>query len=425
MAGEHTKPRKLHRAVIKEELVALTGSYKLAVVLNQLIYWSERREDADKFLAEEKKRIRMQNKHVDDEKDKMIESFFEIANSHGWVYKKAEELATETMMKISAKTMLTYLDELVENGWLQKRQNPRYNFDRTYQYRVNLVKIQNDLHKLGYSLEGYDLGFGTPDSRNENEQNSGIGGSDISEIPKICNFQNVNGSGKNVNASVKNERAIPEITTEITTDILDDEGQQPKQEENEETIKQEYKAMFGNNLPKNVMPILLGLKNLDDVKRVFRILNDKQKNGKVKNPTGLLCKDPSGVISGILAGTFFPTEHKTGKINKEALPSEIQNFENYTGIIMIPGRLKIYGKWQEKWGFSSNVILKAAEQMCLRTTKSSMQYIDRVLADWHQKGLNTIEQVCQNLQKKSVQPKDKNYNSNEYPIYEPPQYCQN
>jgi len=53
--------------------------------------------------------------------------------------------------------MLSYLNTLVEKGWLQKRKNLRYDFDRTYQYRVDLIKIQTDLLPLGYSLESYDL----------------------------------------------------------------------------------------------------------------------------------------------------------------------------------------------------------------------------------------------------------------------------
>jgi hypothetical protein len=46
--------RKLKRVVIKEELVALTGDIIEAIILNQFLYWSERVEDFDKFIMEEK-----------------------------------------------------------------------------------------------------------------------------------------------------------------------------------------------------------------------------------------------------------------------------------------------------------------------------------------------------------------------------------
>lgn len=52
------EPRKLKRAVVKEELVALTGKPNYAMVLNQFIYWSERVKDADTFLKEEMTRVR-------------------------------------------------------------------------------------------------------------------------------------------------------------------------------------------------------------------------------------------------------------------------------------------------------------------------------------------------------------------------------
>ena len=42
--------KKLKRAVIKEELVELTGDFRPALILNQFIYWIERMYDADKYI---------------------------------------------------------------------------------------------------------------------------------------------------------------------------------------------------------------------------------------------------------------------------------------------------------------------------------------------------------------------------------------
>ncbi len=50
------EPSPLKRVVIKEELVALTGDATKAIILNQLLYWSQRTRDFDKFLDEEKSR---------------------------------------------------------------------------------------------------------------------------------------------------------------------------------------------------------------------------------------------------------------------------------------------------------------------------------------------------------------------------------
>jgi len=72
-----TKKRKLKRVVIQEELVALTGDHLNALILKQFLYWGERVQDFDKFIAEEKER----------DPDAAMES------THGWIYKSAEELA--------------------------------------------------------------------------------------------------------------------------------------------------------------------------------------------------------------------------------------------------------------------------------------------------------------------------------------------
>ena len=45
--------KKLKRAVIKEELVELTGDFRPALILNQFIYWIERMYDTDKYILEE------------------------------------------------------------------------------------------------------------------------------------------------------------------------------------------------------------------------------------------------------------------------------------------------------------------------------------------------------------------------------------
>ncbi|MBU9714101.1 hypothetical protein [Evansella tamaricis] len=115
----------LKRAVVTEELVALTGDYRLALPLNQMIYWSERVKSYREFIDEEKCRWKDGSSQTD----------------HGWIYKKAEQLSEETLMRCNARTMRSYLIKLVAAGWLLERDNPFYNWDNTKQYRVNLVKI--------------------------------------------------------------------------------------------------------------------------------------------------------------------------------------------------------------------------------------------------------------------------------------------
>ena len=61
------------------------------------------------------------------------------------------------MIGMSKATIGKYIKQLVEAGYLSQRRNPKYKWDKTLQYRVDLYKIQKDLAKLGYALEGYKL----------------------------------------------------------------------------------------------------------------------------------------------------------------------------------------------------------------------------------------------------------------------------
>jgi len=194
------EPKKLKRAVIKEEFVALTGSVEKAVILNQLIYWSERIRDFDKFINEEN--TRKENHGIEEIEDLC----------HGWIYKTSQELSEETMLGKSPQTIRRHLDELIEKGWIQARKNPKYKWDQTYQYRVNIAKIQSDLFELGYPLDGYEHSL-SPISKMENGETTG----------NIAISKMENGESKMEIQTVKTGDAIPEITTEITTEEEEEE----------------------------------------------------------------------------------------------------------------------------------------------------------------------------------------------------------
>ena len=172
---------KLKRVVIKEELVELTGNYVDAILLQQFIYWSERTRDVDRYIKEEKDRCQ-----------KYGEQAVAIEKSHGWIYKSAEELSNETMIGLTPSSIRRHLKELISKGWLNSRNNPRYKWDRTIQYRVDIIKIQRDLFSLGYALEGYNLNIST-----------------------LLILEN--GISEMENQGEDNQKAIPEITSDITS----------------------------------------------------------------------------------------------------------------------------------------------------------------------------------------------------------------
>ena len=184
--------QKLKRVVVKEEYVKLTGDIAKAIILNQFIYWSERVQDFDKFITEEQARCQQDGTKIN------------IQLSNGWIYKSSEELSSETMLNISASNIRKHIKDLIKEGWISERTNPVHKWDRTKQYRVNLAKISKDLLKLGYVLQDYkvDLPFFETENAFSDLENG------------TCEIENRNSNMEN--QTLRNRKAIPEITTEIT-----------------------------------------------------------------------------------------------------------------------------------------------------------------------------------------------------------------
>lgn len=145
---------KIKKAVIREDLLSITNDYRKAIILNQFIYWSERVSDADKFIKKE-------NEIAKNNGEEERELFY------GWIYKTAEELADEVMLGLSASQIRRYISDLVNMGYISKRNNPKYKWDRTLQYRVNLVNIAKDLKKNGCAVgNGLSMSLITLSSNN-------------------------------------------------------------------------------------------------------------------------------------------------------------------------------------------------------------------------------------------------------------------
>ncbi|MHA1592412.1 MAG: hypothetical protein ACTSUP_08075 [Candidatus Heimdallarchaeaceae archaeon] len=129
------KDRKNIVAVIRDAYVVITNNYKEAVILNQFIYWTMRVYDYDNFITEENERITKENNNAP-----------RIELTSGWIYKKAEALSKETLLGLNPGTIRTYIRNLVEAGYISERNNPKYSWDKTKQYRINpqiiIEKIQ-------------------------------------------------------------------------------------------------------------------------------------------------------------------------------------------------------------------------------------------------------------------------------------------
>lgn len=104
-------------AIIREEFVKLTGHPYQAILLNQLFFWSQTSR-----------------------------------NKEGWIYKSAIDFVEETMIKVSKWTFYRRMKTLIENDWVESKDNSRCRWDKTTSYRLNIEKIKIDLQKIGFSL---------------------------------------------------------------------------------------------------------------------------------------------------------------------------------------------------------------------------------------------------------------------------------
>lgn len=136
--------RKLKRAVIKEEFVEVTGDQLEAILLNQILYWTDKTgpKRYKKWLEEESTRTLGESK---------VENL-----EGGWIYKKVDEIKEETMSTASSSTIARKLNELNEKGYIFKRKNPKNKWDKTFQYRINALKLIKDLEEHDYHLQEYN-----------------------------------------------------------------------------------------------------------------------------------------------------------------------------------------------------------------------------------------------------------------------------
>lgn len=191
---------KIKKAVIREDLLSITNDYRKAIILNQFIYWSERVSDADKFIKKE-------NEIAKNNGEEERELFY------GWIYKTAEELADEVMLGLSASQIRRYISELVDMGYISKRNNPKYKWDRTLQYRVNLVNIAKDLKKNGYPLSDYKIEI--PENEKFNAHECAINNEPME------NQTQASGEAipKSTNIDYSNRDYNSEITREVHTSV--------------------------------------------------------------------------------------------------------------------------------------------------------------------------------------------------------------
>lgn len=265
---------KLKRVVIKEELVAITGDFVLAVILNQFLYWSERVKDFDKMIVEEKTIAGKEG----------IE--YNLPLKSGWIYKKAEELIEETMINISPRSMRDKIKALEEMGFLKSRLNPMYKWDRTKQYRVNFKILREKLIEAGYELQGYKTLETLENIERQNfpkhdENISTSSGTDCRSMGNNCTY-------KGAEFAEQYQRLYTETTTNIKKEINKEKNKKEKKQEvenlplenyrtEEEYVIEKIKKFQDKEISEKLLAIMENRKRKTKpiTKQVYKMLQDR------------------------------------------------------------------------------------------------------------------------------------------------------
>lgn len=193
--------------VIREEYVKITGNYISALILNQLIYWTQKK-NFNAYIEE----INTSN-----------------SKEYGWIYKKADELSEELMLGISGSSIRKYLRILIEQGFVDERTNPTVKMDQTLQYRVNLKKVMESVVAAGFSFslnqseqikvastvekEKVEVSVKPADEIKATEN--------VSKALEICNQTNYDSNQNNLKCNEKTFDAIPEIIAKTIKESLE------------------------------------------------------------------------------------------------------------------------------------------------------------------------------------------------------------
>jgi hypothetical protein len=134
----------MKKAVLREDMMALTQEVTQAMVLGQMLYWTKTLDKVNDWLFEENKRL----------------AEVELPQheyNYGWIYKSAREMREDLMNAFSEDAIQRAFSALVTKGVLMKRHNPIVRYDRKLQYRIDIVFLRRLLKDRGYEMTDFQL----------------------------------------------------------------------------------------------------------------------------------------------------------------------------------------------------------------------------------------------------------------------------
>ena len=135
---------RMKKAVLREDIMMLTQDVTQALVLGQMLYWTKTLDTVNSWIFEENKRLA--------ESDLPQHEY-----NYGWIYKSAREMREDLMCAFSEDAIQRAFSTLVTKGVFMTRSNPRVRYDRTLQYRIDLVFLRRLLKDRGYEMTDFQL----------------------------------------------------------------------------------------------------------------------------------------------------------------------------------------------------------------------------------------------------------------------------
>ena len=127
--------------VVREDFMRLCeGKRDSAVLLSILTYWTEIK-------------LGMFNQVTHENEAREKDGLPPIDIDDLWVWKSYEELLEESLGLLTEYSLKKAIAHLKELGLLEVRKNPRYRWDRTNQYRLNLDVLIRKLKEIHQTLE--------------------------------------------------------------------------------------------------------------------------------------------------------------------------------------------------------------------------------------------------------------------------------
>jgi len=134
----------MKKAVLREDMMAVTNDLTQAMVLGQMLYWTKTLDKLNDWLFEENKRLA--------ESDLPQHSY-----NYGWIWKSAKEMREDLMFAFSEDSIRRAFTALVNKGVFMKRNNPYVGYDRKLHYRIDLVFLRRLLKDSGFEMTDFIL----------------------------------------------------------------------------------------------------------------------------------------------------------------------------------------------------------------------------------------------------------------------------